>query len=384
MTTPFNRTIPLSLYIHLPWCIQKCPYCDFNSYGITQHPMTEQAYVAALLEDFTETLPLIWGRRLVSIFFGGGTPSLFSAESIAEILNGIQTLLPFNKEHVEITLEANPGTFEYEKFKDFKAAGINRISLGVQSFDDQQLKRLGRVHSSDNALEACRALRELNVNFNIDLMYGLPHQTIESALSDLHTAITCEPKHLSWYHLTMEPNTVFYQRPPEGLPNDDFVADMEDAGRAYLASAGLQRYEVSAYAREGFESVHNLNYWTFGDYVGIGAGAHGKITDASTGVITRHTKQKVPANYLNPELPFTSSTRALNADELPVEFMMNALRLKNGFEWDEFESRTGLSRAVLMPALEHARDDGFVLMDDQRVWPTDHGYLFLNNLLGYF
>ena len=205
-----NRTIPLSLYIHLPWCIQKCPYCDFNSYGITQHPMTEKAYVAALLEDFTETLPLIWGRRLVSIFLGGGTPSLFSAESIGEILAGIQTLLPFNMEHIEITLEANPGTFEYEKFKDFKAVGVNRISLGVQSFDDQQLKRLGRVHSSDNALEACRALRELGFHFNIDLMYGLPHQTIESALSDLHTAIQCEPNHLSWYHLTMEPNTVFY------------------------------------------------------------------------------------------------------------------------------------------------------------------------------
>jgi oxygen-independent coproporphyrinogen-3 oxidase len=343
--------------------------------------MTEKAYVAALLEDFTETLPLIWGRRLVSIFLGGGTPSLFSAESIGEILTGIQTLLPFNMEHIEITLEANPGTFEYEKFKDFKAVGVNRISLGVQSFDDQQLKRLGRVHSSDNALEACRALRELGFNFNIDLMYGLPHQTIESALSDLHTAIQCEPKHLSWYHLTMEPNTVFYSRPPEGLPEDDFVADMEDAGRAYLAQAGLNRYEVSAYAREGFESVHNMNYWTFGDYVGIGAGAHGKLTDASTSIITRYTKQKVPANYLNPEMPFTSNTRVLDKDELPVEFMMNALRLKHGFEWVEFESRTGLDRAVLMPALERAHADGFVLFDDVKVWPTERGYLFLNDLL---
>ena len=379
-----NHTIPLALYIHLPWCIQKCPYCDFNSYGITQHPMTEKAYVAALLEDFTETLPLIWGRRLVSIFFGGGTPSLFSAESIGEILSGIQTLLPFNMEHTEITLEANPGTFEYEKFKDFKSVGINRISLGVQSFDDQQLKRLGRVHSSDNALEACRALRELGFNFNIDLMYGLPHQTIESALSDLRTAIQCEPKHLSWYHLTMEPNTVFYQRPPEGLPEDDFVADMEEAGREYLASVGLNRYEVSAYAREGFESVHNLNYWTFGDYVGIGAGAHGKLTDASTGIITRYTKQKVPANYLNPELPFTSGTRVLSEDELPVEFMMNALRLKHGFEWDEFESHAGLARDVLMPALENARTDGFVLFDEKKVWPTERGFLFLNDLLAYF
>lgn len=346
--------------------------------------MTEKAYVDALLADFTETLPLIWGRRFVSIFFGGGTPSLFSAESISDILTGIQTLLPFCAPHIEITLEANPGTFEYEKFKDFKSAGINRISLGAQSFDDIQLKKLGRVHSSENALNAARALRNLQFNFNIDLMYGLPNQTMESALSDLRTAVACEPKHLSWYHLTMEPNTVFYKNPPEGLPDDDFVADIEDAGRRYLASAGLQRYEVSAYALNGYESVHNHNYWMFGDYVGIGAGAHGKITDASTGIITRYTKQKTPANYLNPALPFTSNTRILTQNELPVEFMMNALRLKNGFTWRAFETSTGLNRAAIMPALQCAQKDGFIQMHSEGALPTERGFLFLNDLLAYF
>lgn len=346
--------------------------------------MSEQAYVAALLADLTETLPLIWGRRLVSIFFGGGTPSLFSAQSIAEILTGIQTLLPFHREYIEITLEANPGTFEYEKFNDFIAAGINRISLGVQSFDDAQLKRLGRVHSSDNAHEAARALHALGVNFNIDLMYGLPHQTIEEALTDLKKAIACTPNHLSWYHLTMEPNTVFYQQPPAGLPEDDFVADMEEAGRALLASEGLHRYEVSAYARDGYTSVHNMNYWTFGDYVGIGAGAHGKLTDGSTGIITRYTKQKIPGNYLNPALPFTSSTRRLSPDELPMEFMMNALRLKNGFTWHAFEVSTGLNRTVIMPALERASQDGFISLSKTGAKPTAQGFLFLNDLLGYF
>lgn len=379
-----DQTLPLALYIHLPWCLQKCPYCDFNSYGITQHPMREKDYVDALLQDLTETLPLIWGRRFISIFFGGGTPSLFAPESISEIILGIQTLIPFSLPHIEITLEANPGTFEYAKFKDFKSAGINRISLGVQSFDDVQLKRLGRVHSADNARAACDALRALGFNFNIDLMYGLPHQTIDDALSDLKSAVHFQPHHLSWYHLTMEPNTVFYNQPPKGLPDDDFVADMEDAGRAYLANAGLHRYEISAYARTGFESVHNTNYWTFGDYVGIGAGAHGKITDASTGTITRYTKQKVPANYLNPTLPFTSNVRVLTHAELPMEFMMNALRLTQGFTWAQFETCTGLPRNALLPSLEKAAQDGLIQWNDSGARPTERGLLFLNQLLGHF
>ncbi len=324
------------------------------------------------------------GRRFVSIFFGGGTPSLFSAESIDEILTGIETLLPFSREHIEITLEANPGTFEYEKFSDFKSAGINRISLGVQSFDDQQLKTLGRIHSGSNAKEAAQALRRLNLNFNIDLMYGLPRQTVDAALLDLETAIAFSPNHLSWYHLTMEPNTVFYRKPPEGLPTDDHVADIEEAGRAYLRSKQFFQYEVSAYALNGFESVHNLNYWTFGDYVGIGAGAHGKITDLSTCTITRYTKQKIPANYLNPDVPFTSSTRVLTRDELPVEFMMNALRLKNGFDLIDFESRTGLSRSAVLPVLQRAADSGLLIITDQHVQPSEKGFLFLNDLLGLF
>lgn len=346
--------------------------------------MQEKAYVDALLADFTETLPLIWGRRLVSIFLGGGTPSLFSPQSISDILLGIQTLLPFSMPHIEITLEANPGTFEYEKFSDFKSVGINRISLGVQSFSDAQLKKLGRVHSSDNARRACEALGSLGFNFNIDLMYGLPHQTIEDALLDLHTASSYMPNHLSWYHLTMEPNTVFYQHPPAGLPDDDFVAEMEDAGREYLNNAGLMRYEISAYAKRGFSSVHNMNYWTFGDYVGIGAGAHGKLTDATTGVITRYTKQKVPANYLNPAMAFTSSTRLLREEELPIEFMLNALRLKQGFTWELFENRTGLQRHVIVPALERAARDGLIIFDADGAHPTERGLLFLNRLLDYF
>ncbi len=379
-----HQQIPLSLYIHLPWCLQKCPYCDFNSYGITQHPMQEKDYAAALIKDFTETLPLIWGRRLVSIFFGGGTPSLFSAETVESILTDIQTLLPFSKEHIEITLEANPGTFEYEKFSDFKKAGINRISLGVQSFDDAQLKKLGRIHSSSNAKEAAKALRDLQFNFNIDLMYGLPYQTTEQALSDLETALQCSPKHLSWYHLTMEPNTVFYQNPPKGLPVDDIVADIEQAGRNYLQSQGYSRYEISAYALRGFESIHNTNYWTFGDYIGIGAGAHGKITDMSSGIITRYTKQKTPANYLNPNMPFISNSRILTEEELPLEFMMNALRLQQGFDINDFEMRTRLPRRILTPAFMKAVDNNLLIVNGDHVIPTEKGLSFLNELLGYF
>lgn len=376
--------IPLSLYIHIPWCMSKCPYCDFNSYGIAHHPMQEQDYVEALIADLQQDKDLAQGRPLQSIFFGGGTPSLFSAHSIEKIINAVCQVHGFS-DQIEITLEANPGTFEYQKFHDFVQAGINRISLGVQSFDDAQLKRLGRVHTSAEAHKAIEALHQISLkSFNIDLMYALPQQTVAQALEDLRVATAFKPKHLSWYHLTCEPNTVFYRNPPKDIPDEDTVINIEEEGRILLSEQGLHRYEVSAYAHEGFASKHNLNYWQFGDYLALGAGAHGKITDLNTGVITRYTKQKVPKNYLNTTLPYTSNQTLVQQNELPLEFMMNALRLNQGVPLAYFEQRTGLSLETIDSILSLAIKQGKLVLNDGRIHTTTVGANYLNDVVNLF
>jgi oxygen-independent coproporphyrinogen-3 oxidase len=379
-----NYNIPLSLYVHIPWCIQKCPYCDFNSHAIEKSLMPEKMYVQSLIEDLKKDAAFAQGRSLKSIFIGGGTPSLFSAQSIESILNTAHSLFSFD-DQIEITLEANPGTFEYQKFADFVSAGVNRISLGVQSFDDEKLKILGRVHRSGEAKRAIEALHKIALkSFNLDLMYALPHQSCEQALDDLETALSFSPKHLSWYHLTLEPNTVFYRNPPKHIPEEDQVIAIEVAGRDLLQKNHLNQYEVSAYALVDHQSTHNKNYWTFGDYLGIGAGAHAKITDLSSGLITRYTKQRVPKNYLDPRLEFTSSERILAVDELPLEFMMNALRLSEGIPLQLFVDRTGLSVAQLQPALEIALQKELLTFADEVIQPTALGAQFLNDLVGIF
>ena len=375
--------IPLALYIHLPWCIRKCPYCDFNSHHAPNH-LPEKQYVQALLNDLAQELPYIWGRRLESIFIGGGTPSLFSAESMDELISGIRALLPF-RPNIEITLEANPGTFEQEKFNGFREAGINRLSVGIQSFNPQHLQALGRVHNQAEALKAAEVARYAGFNnFNLDLMFGLPQQSLEQALADLQQAIDLQPTHLSWYQLTLEPNTLFYKHPPV-LPDDDLLVDMQYAGQALLQQAGYTQYEVSAYAQAGRECRHNLNYWQFGDYLGIGAGAHGKITDPFKQVI-RHQKYRQPTQYLQQtELgQARSETQTLTAADLKFEFMLNALRLKSGFDLELFAERTGLSIETLQAPLELAAQKGWLTIDQTHIQTTELGWQFLNTVIQLF
>ncbi len=381
----FNNSIPLSLYIHIPWCMKKCPYCDFNSHAVDHQPIEEDLYINTLIDDLQQEMPHIWGRRLTSIFIGGGTPSLFSAKSIETLLQGVQALIPFSFDHTEITLEANPGTFEYQKFFDFKTAGINRISLGIQSLQDKKLKALGRIH---NGLEACRAieaLQQLNLrSFNLDLMYGLPDQSLSEAMQDLQQALTFQPPHLSWYHLTLEPNTQFYRHPPKNLPDDDFIVELEQQGRHFISEQGLEHYEVSAYARPKQQCQHNLNYWTFGDYVGIGAGAHGKITNMQQGVIKRFNKQRLPKNYLDPHLPYTSGERLLTPDELPLEFMMNALRLQRSIPLSLFTERTGLPISSLEQSIALGIEKGLLIREKETIVTTTLGQRFLNDTVNLF
>lgn len=375
--------IPLALYIHIPWCIRKCPYCDFNSHHAPSN-LPEKQYVQALLNDLAQELPYIWGRRLESIFIGGGTPSLFSAESMDELISGIRALLPF-RPNIEITLEANPGTFEQEKFNGFREAGINRLSVGIQSFNPQHLQALGRVHNQAEALKAAEVARYAGFNnFNLDLMFGLPQQSLEQALADLQQAIDLQPTHLSWYQLTLEPNTLFYKHPPV-LPDDDLLVDMQYAGQALLQQAGYTQYEVSAYAQAGRECRHNLNYWQFGDYLGIGAGAHGKITDPFKQVI-RHQKYRQPTQYLQQtELgQARSETQTLTAADLKFEFMLNALRLKSGFDLELFTERTGLSSETLQAPLELAAQKGWLTIDQTHIQTTELGWQFLNTVIQLF
>lgn len=376
--------IPLALYIHFPWCTSKCPYCDFNSYAKTKAPIPEADYIAALKQDLKNDLEKVRGRKLVSIFMGGGTPSLFSADQIADLLAYIHQHIGFEK-NIEITLEANPESLDYEKLKGYRAAGVNRISIGVQSFNVEQLKKLGRAHNSAQAFAAITAVQKAGfTNYNIDLMYGLPKQTVEEALSDLQEALQFSPKHLSWYHLTLEPNTVFYNSPPKNLPSDSKLIEIEKNGREYLASKNLQRYEISAYAREGFHARHNYNYWEFGDYLGIGAGAHGKITDLQTGTIERIWKLRTPKTYLNKENSYIGGTKILTAHDLKLEFLMNGLRLIDGVPKCLFSERTGLDILELKTELKLLQQEGLLINSEDRIQLTQRGQLFLDEVLARF
>ncbi len=375
--------IPFSLYIHIPWCIRKCPYCDFNSHSAPKE-LPEKAYVRALLEDLESELPHIWGRKLESIFIGGGTPSLFSADSIDELITGIHALLPF-RPNIEITMEANPGTFEQERFKGFREAGINRLSIGIQSFNQQHLKALGRVHSNTEALQAAEIATAAGFdNYNLDLMFGLPQQTQEQALRDLEQTIELSPTHLSWYQLTLEPNTAFHKHPPV-LPEDDLIAGIQLTGQDLISTSDYTQYEVSAYAQTGKECRHNLNYWEFGDYIGIGAGAHGKVTLADQSV-TRYTKYRQPTQYLRQVEAGQprSSEHQLSETDLKFEFMLNALRLRNGFSTELFQQRTGLAQQDIEKELELAISRDLLIMNNQRIRPTEHGWLYLNEVIQLF
>ena len=390
---------PLSLYVHIPWCVRKCPYCDFNSHEMKPphnhslplseergmagiDPELERQYVSALIADLELTLPQVWGRPVHTVFFGGGTPSLLSARALDELLSAIRARLPLAPD-AEITLEANPGTFEAKKFAEFRAAGVNRLSIGIQSFDPAHLKALGRIHDGVQARAAIEIAQVSFDNFNLDLMYALPGQTVEQALADIDTAIAFGPEHVSAYHLTIEPNTYFSRHPPQ-IPDQDLAADMQEAIEARLASAGYRHYETSAFARPAREARHNRNYWTFGDYLGIGAGAHSKLSFADR--ILRQMRVKHPRDYLekiSAGVPVQQEQR-LAAEELPFEFMMNALRLIDGFELRLFAERTGMPVHVLRKPLEAAERSGLIERDHLRVRPTLRGQRFLNDLLQIF
>ena len=377
---------PLSLYVHLPWCIAKCPYCDFNSHARPSDGLPEQRYLDALVADLEAALPQVWGRPVISIFIGGGTPSLFSPDGIARLLADIRARLPLLP-GCEITLEANPGSFERERFRAFRAAGVTRLSVGVQSFDDGMLHKLGRVHDGAQARAALTEAAACFDTFNLDLMYALPGQTLAQLRADLDTALAFEPPHLSIYHLTVEPNTVFATAPPPGLPDDDLASDMLDAITARTATAGLQRYEVSAFARPGHRCTHNLNYWMFGDYLGIGAGAHGKLSYPHR--VIRQVRWREPRTYMDQALSGAGGTAMSNDDEvpraqLPFEFMLNALRLKDGFALADFQARTGLPISAIAQPLAQAEAKGLIVRDFARVWPSARGFDFLSDLQQLF
>jgi oxygen-independent coproporphyrinogen-3 oxidase len=369
---------PLALYVHIPWCVRKCPYCDFNSHERAE-ALPEREYVHKLMSDLEAMLPSVWGRRLVSVFIGGGTPSLFSPQAIDELLSGVRARIVLEP-GAEITLEANPGTVEAARFRGFRDAGVNRISLGVQSFDDAMLAALGRIHGADEARRAIDAARESFDNINIDLMYGLPDQTIDMALADMRHALASGVPHISAYQLTIEPNTVFYTRPPR-LPEHDICADMQLALEQALAGGGYEHYETSAFALAGRRCRHNVNYWEFGDYLGIGAGAHGKISFPDR--VTRHERIKQPRDYLASAASLARES-TVPAAELPFEFMLNALRLVDGFPVALFQERTGLPLTRVLPQLDEAQRRGLIERDWRRICPTERGRLFLNELLELF
>ncbi len=384
--SPASRSpIPLTLYVHLPWCIRKCPYCDFNSHPGTPDRALEDRYVQALLADLELDLPRVRGRRLESVFLGGGTPSLFSPESIDSLLSGIRARIPMHGD-CEITIEANPGTVDRERFRGYRELGVNRLSLGVQSFQDRLLTRIGRIHDGDAAVEAATAATEAGfANFNLDLMFGLPGQSAEGAARDLEQACSLDPSHISHYQLTIEPNTEFAVRAPK-LPKETLIEDMERICRCLLRTAGYTQYEVSAYARAGRECRHNLNYWRFGDYLGIGAGAHSKLTDPVSGEVVRRARVRQPKRYLagaGKEVAVTA-TKRLKADELVFEFALNALRLTEGFEESLFEERTGLASSRLSPGLERARSRGLAEVEAGRIRATPQGRRFLNDVIEGF
>ena len=374
---------PLSLYIHVPWCIKKCPYCDFNSHewSASSEP-PEQRYLAALRADLESALPLIWGRRIVSVFIGGGTPSLFSPGSINALLGDVRARLQLEP-GCEITLEANPGTFERERFAAFRSAGVTRLSIGVQSFDDTKLRALGRVHNSEQALAAVEEAKRSFETFNVDLMYALPGQTLDELDADLRQAMAFKPPHLSVYHLTIEPNTRFALNPPQ-VPDADLASDMLDLITAKTASAQMQRYEVSAFASDNHRCAHNLNYWQFGDYLGIGAGAHSKLSFAHR--ILRQVRWREPAAYMTNAMQgqAVSNENEVGRSELPFEYMLNALRLREGFELARYSERTGLPLSSIESALRKAEDKGLLTRTLERVVPTERGFDFLNDLQELF
>lgn len=381
---------PLSLYVHIPWCVQKCPYCDFNSHT-SSAPLPESDYVQALINDLKADEPLVQGRKLTSLFFGGGTPSLFSEKSIEIIIAQAQKLIGF-EDNIEITLEANPGTFEQERFTGYKQAGVNRLSIGIQSFDDIHLKGLGRIHNGDTAKRAIDTARMAGFdNINIDLMHGLPNQSAASALNDLQLAIAFNPTHISWYQLTIEPNTAFYSAPPI-LPAEDTLADIQDAGQEVLRHAGFQQYEVSAYSKHANnQAKHNLNYWQFGDYLGIGAGAHGKITQLKNKEIIRRWKTRQPNHYikgattLNLSNPFAAGQETLSFKQLPLDFLMNALRLVDGCPSTLFSARTGLDLECIKPKWHKLQQQGLVEpLSTNHIRTTPLGQRFLNDVLQRF
>jgi oxygen-independent coproporphyrinogen-3 oxidase len=372
---------PLALYVHIPWCVRKCPYCDFNSHE-ARGEMPEAAYVDALIADLDPALPAVWGRPVYSVFFGGGTPSLFAAASIDRLLSAFRARLPLAAD-AEITLEANPGTVETEKFRDFRAAGINRLSVGIQSFNPKHLVALGRIHDEREARRAVEIARTHFDNFNLDMMYALPEQTVAEAEADVAEAIATGAPHLSFYHLTVEPNTLFHKHPPP-LPDEDAAAAIHDLVADRLTEAGYVHYETSAHARPGFECRHNLNYWRFGDYLGIGAGAHSKLSFADR--IVREARTRNPAEYLRRVADGTqvAEHHEVRVRDLPFEFMMNALRLREGFEAALFAERTGLPITVAEKALAAAEAKGLLVRDHLRVRPTELGCRFLNDLLQLF
>jgi oxygen-independent coproporphyrinogen-3 oxidase len=373
---------PLALYVHLPWCLAKCPYCDFNSHEVAPSGLPEARYLQALRADLEAALPLVWGRPIVSVFIGGGTPSLFSPAGIDALLSSVRSLLPLEPA-CEVTLEANPGTFERERFRAFAKAGVNRLSIGVQSFDDTLLARIGRVHDAQQARAAAQEAREAFERFNLDLMYALPGQTLQQLHRDLGTAMAFEPPHLSVYHLTIEPNTRFALNPPL-RPDDDLASDMLDAIVDCTGSAGLARYEVSAFARPGRECVHNLNYWRFGDYLGIGAGAHSKLSFPHR--VVRQQRWREPAAYMTQALAgqAVSNEHEVARDALGFEFMLNTLRLREGFATNLFAERTGLPLSSVEPALQQAERRGLIERDASRVQPSERGFDFLSDLQQLF
>ena len=376
---------PLALYIHIPWCVKKCPYCDFNSHG-QKSGLPVADYIAALTRDLEQDLHLVWGRTISSVFFGGGTPSLFSGAAIGEILGMANARLRFAP-NCEITLECNPGTAEHDRFASYLSAGVNRLSFGVQSFDDGCLERLGRIHDAERARAAVISAQDAGFdNINLDLMYALPGQTLAMALHDVEQAIALNPQHLSHYQLTLEPNTLFAAKPPAGMPEMDDAWDMQEACIARMAEAGFVQYEVSAYAREGRRCQHNLNYWTYGDYLGIGAGAHGKISSGHDGRILRRWKPKHPETYIA-----SAGTQAgIGGDEFvlpenrPFDHMLNALRLVDGFSLADFEVRTGSNRESIKPQLDEAVQRGWLQISGAWAKPTEMGMRFANDVMGLF
>ena len=377
----FQALPPLSLYVHIPWCVRKCPYCDFNSHE-SRDALPEREYVAALIRDLEMALPLVWGRKVYTVFFGGGTPSLLGGASIAEILRNVRMLLPLDL-GAEITLEANPGTVEAGRFADYREAGVNRLSMGIQSFNDTHLHALGRIHSADEAKRAIGIARNHFDNINLDLMYALPKQSVDEAVQDVQTALSFEPQHLSCYHLTLEPNTMFHHKPP-ALPDDDASSDMQQRIEELLAAAGYQHYETSAFALVKHRSRHNLNYWQFGDYLGIGAGAHSKLS--FPGSIIRQARYKHPQEYMQQvgKGEPVQSGQEVSRGELGFEFMMNALRLNEGFDSALFEQRTSLPLLTLQRELAEAEERGLLSRDHRRIAPTRLGQRFLNDLLEIF